>query len=66
MPTNLLTFIEVAEELRLPESSLRHLRANGRGPHMFRVGRRLVCKAEEVARYIEERSEADTQHKATA
>lgn len=66
MTTNLLTFTEVAEELRLPESSLRHLRAQGRGPHMFRVGRRLVCKADDLAQYIEERSEADQRAHARA
>lgn len=49
----LMTVNEVAEELRLPVSTVRYWRTQGRGPHFFKVGRRLVCKRSDLDAFIE-------------
>lgn len=50
---NLLTVAEVAEELRLPVSTVRYWRVQGRGPHFFKVGRRIVCRRLDLEAFIE-------------
>lgn len=50
----LLTTSEVAELVRAPESTVRYWRHCGRGPHSFRVGRRVVYRPEDVEAWLEE------------
>lgn len=55
----ILTLEEVAEATRLSIATLRWLRYRGEGPRMFRLGRRVVAKAEDVEAWIEEQRAAD-------
>jgi len=50
----LLTTAEVAVLLRAPTSTVRYWRHIGFGPASFRLGRRVVYRQGEVARWIEE------------
>ncbi|WP_461021545.1 helix-turn-helix transcriptional regulator [Thalassiella azotivora] len=54
-----MTIQEVAEATRLPLTTLRWMRYRGEGPRMFRLGRRVVAKAEDVEAWIEEQRAAD-------
>lgn len=49
----LYTIDEVAETLRVPVATVRHWRANKRGPVFFRAGRRLLCRAADLDAFIE-------------
>lgn len=49
---------EVAAMARLPESTLRYWRLHGGGPASFRLGRRVVYRAEDVAAWMRERENA--------
>ena len=54
-----LTLPEVAKWLRVPEASLRYWRHVRQGPPSFRVGRRVLYRREDVARWIDERAAGD-------
>ena len=55
--TKLLTIEEVSEVTRVPVSTLRYYRSvGGLGPKGFRLGRRVVYKAESVDVWIDEQS----------
>jgi len=53
MPS-ILTTAEVAELTRLPAATLRYWRHMKTGPASFKLGRRVVYDAAEVARWIEQ------------
>jgi len=57
--TNLLTTDEVALMTRAPVSTVRYWRFVGTGPRSFRVGRRVLYRAEEVSRWLLEKEQAD-------
>ena len=44
---------EVAEILRVPVSTIRYWRLNNKGPRFVNVGRRLVCRQEDLDAFIE-------------
>lgn len=48
-----LLFEEVAKLARMPERTLRHLRATGQGPKFFRRGRRLFIRRSKAVAWIE-------------
>ena len=48
----LLTFVEVAEILRISPSTLRWWRQQGTGPELFRMGRRLMSTVGDVRRFM--------------
>lgn len=48
-----LLFEEVAALARMPERTLRHLRATGQGPKFFRRGRRLFIRRSAAVAWIE-------------
>lgn len=48
-----LLFEEVAALARMPERTLRHLRATGQGPKFFRRGRRLFIRRSRAIEWIE-------------
>lgn len=48
-----LLFEEVAEMARMPERTLRHLRATKQGPPFFRRGRRLFIRRSRAIEWIE-------------
>ena len=50
----LLTTAEVAAALRAPVSTVRYWRHIGFGPASFRLGRRVVYRRQEVARWLDE------------
>lgn len=50
----LLTLEEVAEKTRLPVATLRYFRHCGTGPKSAKLGRRVVYREAEVARWIDE------------
>lgn len=51
----LLTLEEVAERTRTTVETVRYWRRHGQGPRGFRLGRRVVYDAAEVAAWIAER-----------
>lgn len=53
----LLTLTQVAERYNIHENSLRYWRAQGTGPKSARIGRRVMYRAEEVERWIDEQFE---------
>lgn len=55
----LLTLPEIAEVTRLPENTIRYLRADGQMPCLFRLGRRLVVDEADLMAWIETRRRAD-------
>ena len=58
--SDLLTIPEVAERLRVPPATLRYWRTRGEGPKGFKVGRRVVYRADVVERWVVEREDAAT------
>ena len=54
----LLTTAEVAATLRAPVSTVRYWRHIGFGPASFRLGRRVVYRRQEVARWLDEQEGA--------
>ena len=57
--SKLLLMPEVAEETRTPIDTLRYWRHVGEGPPSFKLGRRVMYRAEDVAKWIEEQATAD-------
>lgn len=53
----LLTLSQVAERYNIHENSLRYWRAQGIGPKSARIGRRVMYRAGEVERWINEQFE---------
>ena len=49
---DLLLMPEVAEMVRLPVNSLRHMRKQGGGPEGFRMGKRVVFRKGKVRAWI--------------
>jgi hypothetical protein len=49
-----LTTAEVGETLRTPVETVRYWRLVGKGPRSFKVGRRVLYAAEDVAAFIAE------------
>ena len=56
--SELLLMPEVSKVTRMSVDTLRYLRHIGEGPPSFKLGRRVVYKAEDVANWIEERATA--------
>jgi len=48
----LLTFMEVAEVLKVSPNTLRWWRQQGNGPELFRMGRRLMSTVGDVRRFM--------------
>ncbi|WP_409333281.1 helix-turn-helix domain-containing protein [Trujillonella humicola] len=59
----LLTVVEAAAILRTPASTLRYWRHMGRGPSSFRIGRRVMYRAEDLGRWIEDQRRTDHQRR---
>jgi excisionase family DNA binding protein len=55
----ILTMQEVADLTRLPLATLRWMRHCGEGPPMFRLGRRVMARQEDVEEWIESQRLAD-------
>lgn len=49
---NLMTLKEVAEELRVPEATLRYWRQRGEGPLGFRIGGKVVFRRAAVEEWV--------------
>lgn len=58
----LLTTAEVSELTRIPESTLRYLRWQNRGPRAAKLGRRVVYRREDVLTWIEENTDDMDDH----
>jgi predicted DNA-binding transcriptional regulator AlpA len=56
----LLTTAEVALITRAPAATVRYWRYLGTGPNSFRLGKRVVYRRQEVARWLAEREQAAT------
>lgn len=56
--SDLLTLDEVSERTRVPVATLRFWRHKGTGPHSFRLGARVVYKASDVERWLDEQYSA--------
>lgn len=50
----LLVLDEIAELIRVPVTTLRFWRHNGRGPLTFKVGRRVVARESDVRAWLKE------------
>lgn len=50
----ILTVPEVAEMLRTPPATLRYWRHVGDGPPSFKIGRRVMYRAEDVEAWLEQ------------
>lgn len=48
----LLTIAEVADFCRVPVATVRHWRANGRGPTFLKMGRRIVCHRADLDAWV--------------
>lgn len=55
----LLTIEEASEQLRIPVSSLRHMRAQNIGPASGKLGRRVFYRAEDIDAWISEQFAKD-------
>jgi predicted DNA-binding transcriptional regulator AlpA len=55
----LRTSEEFAEIARVPVSTVYYWRQVGRGPKGFRVGRRVLYREKEIARWLDERRRLD-------
>jgi excisionase family DNA binding protein len=55
-PPRLLTIRELAEYLSVPTGTLYVWRSNGDGPPGIKVGRHVRYRAEDVERWLEERT----------
>jgi excisionase family DNA binding protein len=49
----LLTITEAAQLLRAPVATLRYWRHLGTGPHSFRLGRRVLYRADDLRSWID-------------
>lgn len=54
----LMTIKEVAEFIRMPESTLRFWRHRGTGPRSFKIGARVAYKRSDVDAWVEEQYKA--------
>lgn len=54
-----MTSAEVAEALRIPESTLRYWRHTGTGPKFFKLGRRVMYRRESVQAWLAEQEKGD-------
>jgi hypothetical protein len=59
----LLTLDEAATFLRTPAATLRYWRHLGIGPDGFRLGRRVMYRREDLARWVSERRDADVERR---
>lgn len=50
--SELLTLEEAADRMRVPTNTLRYWRAQGTGPALFRMGKRLMTTVADVDAYI--------------
>ena len=50
---DLLTITEAADLLRAPVATLRYWRHQGTGPHSFRLGRRVLYRADDLRSWID-------------
>lgn len=58
VPPDLMTLLEVAEELRVPVSTVRGWRTRRLGPPGFRVGRHVRYRRADVDRWLDEQATA--------
>jgi excisionase family DNA binding protein len=56
---DLLTITEAAELLRAPVATLRYWRHLGAGPHSFRLGRRVLYRADDLNEWINSQHDND-------
>jgi hypothetical protein len=49
----LLTIVEAAELLRAPVATLRYWRHLGTGPRSFRLGRRVLYRADDLRNWVD-------------
>lgn len=56
--TDLMTIEEVAELVRVPPQTLRYWRHLDRGPHSFRLGRRVMYKRADVEQWVQQQYES--------
>jgi hypothetical protein len=55
----LMTLVEVAELLRVPQATLRYWRHLGTGPESFKIGRHVRYRRIDVVRWLRGRRHAD-------
>ena len=60
---SLLTLDEAAELLRTPAATLRYWRHIGTGPSSFRIGRRVMYRAEDLDRWVDAQRECDDERR---
>lgn len=60
MNRKILRLEEISEATGLPVATLRWYRHRGVGPRTWRLGRRVVAYADDVAAWIEEQANAQT------
>lgn len=63
IPRTILTLEEVGERLRMPLNTIRYMRAQGRGPRTWKLGRRVVAYEDDVEAWIAEQYESTSSHK---
>jgi excisionase family DNA binding protein len=51
--SDLLTIAEAAELLRAPVATLRYWRHLGAGPRSFRLGRRVLCRRDDLYAWVD-------------
>jgi len=56
---DLLTITEAADLLRIPLATLRYWRHLGTGPRSFRLGRRVLYRADDLHTWITEQHDHD-------
>ena len=59
--TDLLTITEAAAILRTPVATLRYWRHLGTGPRSFRLGRRVLYRADDLHTWIQQQHDAREQ-----
>ncbi|GAA2184683.1 hypothetical protein GCM10009785_33580 [Brooklawnia cerclae] len=59
MAAKLLTTPEVAEQIRVPEATLRYWRHMGLGPRSAKLGRRVVYREDDVLAWLDAKFEGD-------
>lgn len=53
----IMTMAEVSEALRTPQATCRYWRHVGKGPKSFKVGGRVMYRAEDVEAWLQEQYE---------
>lgn len=51
--TDILNTEETADFLRTPIATLRHWRAEGKGPHSFKIGRRVAYRRQDLDAWLD-------------